>query len=676
MKTFKPHSNDLKGLEDSPWETPPSRSALPGSGTERRNGWLGRLLYGTLFVLVLPLCLWAWARGAGVNISLPAIHNSSLGIAMGVVGGALLVWGMLSLWVYGHGLPMNPYPPPRYVSRGAYGLMQHPIYVGFSLLCVGAAIGFGSAAGLWLVCPVVMMSCAALVFGYENIDLHDRFGESLPKPWLRIPSDANTAPDIAERMSIYFLVLLPWAGLYELLAASGVPADAVSGFLPFERKLPVLEWTEALYAGTYLLVTLVPWVAGTRHVLREFAVQGFIATCLMILFFSTIPVVAVPRAFAPHSLLGELLNQERRFDTPANALPSYHVFWILLSMTVFADRFPRWRYTWWLLGAAMCLSCVTTGMHAVIDVAGGVALFLATRCYRWFWEFLRRAAEQIANSWREWQFGRVRVINHGLYAGIGAALAIAIVGFLLGSDNAVPILFVGLVALVTSALWAQFVEGCPSLLRPYGYYGGMLGIILGSVLAGPLFGINPWLLLAAYSVAGPWVQSFGRLRCLVQGCCHGREAPVSLGIIYRHPRSRVCRLATLQGVPVHPTPLYSILWNVVIAALMARLWFVHAPLAIIGGLYLILTGVGRFVEEAYRGEPQTRWIGGLRLYQWIAIVTVVAGAVVTCVPTPHAAGSLHWILMTLLLAVGFGILTWFALGVDFPASKRRFARLA
>ena len=49
------------------------------------------------------------------------------------------------------------------------------------------------------------------------------------------------------------------------------------------------------------------------------------------------------------------------------------------------------------------------------------------------------------------------------------------------------------------------------------------------------------------------------------------------------------------------------------------------------GIYLLLSGCGRFVEEAYRGEPQTRVLAGLRFYQWIAIACVVAGAAITCV---------------------------------------------
>jgi len=99
------------------------------------------------------------------------------------------------------------------------------------------------------------------------------------------------------------------------------------------------------------------------------------------------------------------------------------------------------------------------------------------------------------------------------------------------------------------------------------------------------------------------------------------------------------------------------------------------PSTLIAGVYLILSGAGRFVEEAYRGEPQTKILFGLRLYQWIAIVTVVSGAVITTVssgPLPHGF-DLH--ASILLLAVACGAMTWFVTGVDFPESSRRFARL-
>ena len=90
---------------------------------------------------------------------------------------------------------------------------------------------------------------------------------------------------------------------------------------------------------------------------------------------------------------------------------------------------------------------------------------------------------------------------------------------------------------------------------------------MGALVA-PFFGTSIWSLLAAYAVAGPWVQACGRLRCLVQGCCHGCESSEFVGIRYSHPRSRVVRLAHLVGVPIHPTPLYSILANAVTAQIL------------------------------------------------------------------------------------------------------------
>jgi prolipoprotein diacylglyceryltransferase len=191
-----------------------------------------------------------------------------------------------------------------------------------------------------------------------------------------------------------------------------------------------------------------------------------------------------------------------------------------------------------------------------------------------------------------------------------------------------------------------------------------------------LSGASVWQVLSALVVAAPWIQGIGRLRCLVQGCCHGRPASEHLGIRYEHPRSRVCRIASLRGIPIHPTPLYSLVWNVAVALVVTRLYFLHTTTAMVGGVYLILSGIGRFVEEAYRGEPQTPIFCGLRLYQWIAMVTVFLGAAITTLartpPTPEPV--MH--LSSVLVALVCGIAAWFVSGIDFPESSRRFARLS
>jgi prolipoprotein diacylglyceryltransferase len=181
--------------------------------------------------------------------------------------------------------------------------------------------------------------------------------------------------------------------------------------------------------------------------------------------------------------------------------------------------------------------------------------------------------------------------------------------------------------------------------------------------------------LAAFSVGACVTKAFGRVRCLIQGCCHGRRVDAAWGIRYRHPRSRVLRLSALGGLPVHPTQLYSILASLTVCACLLRLWILAAPLSFIAGSYLVLTGLARFVEEHYRGEPQTAWAGGLRLYQWLAIAFVLAGAGITTVggspaPPPSGLSGATWIWLVLL-----GLVTYAAYGVDFPRSNRRFSRL-
>jgi prolipoprotein diacylglyceryltransferase len=540
---------------------------------------------------------------------------------------------------------------------------------------VGVAIAAHSASGLWLVSPTVMLGCVALVEGYEKDDLRRRFGAAVTRPLLHLPENELTAPAWNDRLSVYVLVLLPWLILYEAVVWMGIPTDAVVASLPFEQDLPVYEWTEVFYASTYVVVLLAPFVARTKRDLREFSIQALMATGLLVLLFLVVPLIALPRPFTPHGGLGRLLALERRYDSPAAAFPSFHVVWAFLAARVYARRLPSLRALGWTWAALVSISCITTGMHAVVDVLSGFIVFLLVAHMSAIWERTRHLTERIANSWREWRFGPVRIINHGLYAGLGAAVALSIVGTLIGSRHITAMMIIATSVVMAAAIWAQLIEGSPSLLRPYGWYGGLLGAVIGALIAG-LLGADPWLLLAAFSVAAPWVQSAGRLRCLIQGCCHGRATSAAIGIRYRHPRSRVCRLANLAAVPIHPTPLYSILWNMVIAVIMARLWFLHTSLSLIVGIYLILMGLGRFVEEAYRGEPQTAIYAGLRLYQWLAILSVLAGILVTLIKDTAAAPAAAPNWASIAAACGYGVITWFALGVDFPNSNRRFARLA
>jgi hypothetical protein len=305
-----------------------------------------------------------------------------------------------------------------------------------------------------------------------------------------------------------------------------------------------------------------------------------------------------------------------------------------------------------------------------------VPVWLAVRNPDALWRRLRGAAEWMANSWCEWRFGPVRVINHGAYAFVGAGIFILISGMAIGPVHALSVVWVGVCILLGAGLWAQWLEGSSKLLRPFGWYGGMAGAIIGALTARAA-GVPLLPLLASCAVAAPWLQIMGRMRCLVQGCCHGGPAGETIGIRYLHRRSRVMQIANLAGVAIHPTPLYSIIGNVVIGVLMARLRVVGAPDSFVLGAYLMLAGIARFVEESFRAEPQTPRVLGLPVYQWFAIASLVGGMVVSVVPSVARAGGFAAPSVALVVgAAALALLTGFAMGVDFPNSNARFSRLA
>jgi prolipoprotein diacylglyceryltransferase len=374
------------------------------------------------------------------------------------------------------------------------------------------------------------------------------------------------------------------------------------------------------------------------------------------------------------SIFAPLMEWERAFEAHNTAFPAFHVIWPMLALRLYTRAFPRTRVLYWPLVVAIGASCLTTGMHAIADVIAGLLLGAFFANLERVWRLLVRGAEIIAASRAEWRAGPLRLINHGLYAALGAALGVGVAITLAGRGQLGAILFVAAAAIAGAALWAQWVEGSSALLRPFGYYGGVIGaaaaIALSSLWTGS--GLE---LLAAFAAGAPFVQAAGRLRCLVQGCCHGRPVQSAIGMRVTEPSSRIVRIAHLGGVPLHPTALYSIVVNLAIGILLLRLWALAVPVALIAGAYFVFAGLTRFVEEHYRGEPQTRTVAGLRLYQWMSITSVVLGCLLTAVPSPAAPPPEAVTATTIAATLAAALAAYVAYGVDFPESNRRFARL-
>jgi protein-S-isoprenylcysteine O-methyltransferase Ste14/membrane-associated phospholipid phosphatase len=638
------------------------------------KGITGRVFYGLLFVAVIPFLMVLWTKSTDKIVTLPLPENISLGYVLLIAGVLFIISGMWNLWRYGHGLPMNAFPPERFVKNGIFAFTKHPIYSGAVMMSFGLSFIARSASGFWLVSPLFTLMIVAFVIGFENERTQSVFGEQDYRPFLSLPVASLGSPLISERISSYFLVFIPWLLVYEAFIFAGAPKDAICTSLPFEEHWPTWEFSEIFYSFTYLFALLVPVVIKTKDQLRCFIIDVWFATIIGGIIYLVFPFIVRQRVFIPHSFYGNLMLFERSLDGETGALPSFHVIWAFISARYFSRSIMRFKWIWYCLAVLISLSCITTGSHSLLDIIAGFCMFIIIVYRLQIWKYIRLQSEWLSNSWHEWRWGPVRLINHGFYGGAAGFAGTLLSGFFLGRQNAFAAFIIMIFVIVGAGLWAQFIEGSSKLLRPYGYYGGVIGVIVASTLAFFIFSINIYTLIASFAMAGPWIQSIGRLRCLVQGCCHGRPSNENIGIRFAHPFSRVNKISGLSGVPLHPTQLYSIGTNIVSGLILIRLFNIGMPSSFIIGLYFIMNGLGRFVEESFRGEAQTPYWAGMRIYQWIAIINILIGAFFSAIPNSGVL-SFQPNIESLLMAIVMGILVTIVSGVDFPESNRRFARL-
>jgi len=624
------------------------------------NLFLGKFLYGITFLILLPAGLWFWAKSTEKIILLPIIESKVAGGILVVAGALLMLWAMFALIYYGKGLPMNAYPPPVFVTKGPYRLFRHPIYWGFGLLMIGYFVYAGSPSGIWLVSPLTILGMVALVLGHESIDLKKRFPEQSIRTVLDYPESKTGSPDLRDRLTSLF-----WVGSY--LVLSNFIIEKLNGTVPplFGeplRDLPALENPLLPFLSVILLI-ITPFLLKGKDVLREWEVTGFIA-----LAFSDFIALLYPSIGAQY------------FPPQGFVLFSVPVFLIFIAIKAMFHQSRQATVIFTIVASFLVVIQLANSHSAELNLADSILIFLLSANYLKIWIFLKNSAEKIANSWKEWVFGKVRVINHGFYAGTGAFFGICFAGILAGKAYSWGLMVFNMLVIICAALWAQIIEGSAKLKRPFGYYGGVAGGLFGS-LAVLLMGLNVWVVLGVSAVVMPWIQAIGRLRCLVNGCCHGAQTndPI-IGIRYFHPRSRVCNISGLKGKLVHPTQLYAILWLFFVGIFLLTLWNKgNVPFPIITGLYLILTSLGRFVEEAYRGEVQTPNIKSLHLYQWVAIVCVIIGILMTVIQiepqviSPVISAGFSW--ESVAGAAISGLFVFFAMGVDFPNSNVRFSRL-
>lgn len=146
------------------------------------------------------------------------------------------------------------------------------------------------------------------------------------------------------------------------------------------------------------------------------------------------------------------------------------------------------------------------------------------------------------------------------------------------------------------------------------WYGGLIGGTLAVILAAYLKGVPLWLVVHCGAPAITVGQAFGRIGCFLVGDDYGYPTEMPWGIAF--PRG-----APPIDVPVHPTMLYEAAWLTFVAIFLWRRLDRSPNLF---AEYLVLAGIGRFVDELFRINPAL--IAGLSNAQVTALVSIVAGA--------------------------------------------------
>ncbi len=639
---------------------------------------LGKFLYGALFVVMWPaiLVICALRIDASGFVTWPVPIDPILAFALFAAGAAIMMAGWIALVRLGGGLPMNAYPTTGYVTGAVYGWMAHPIYVGFGMLAFGAAALAGSPAGFWYVAPMACLASAALVLGYEAPALAARFGTIASRRILGLPEESGFAVPLWQRAWLCIATLGSWAVLYTLFATAPTPSGAIIWRSLLDIGLPSHAGAVWVYSAAYGYAVIGPMLLGDATSLRRFFRAAWIAT---VLGFSTMLLLPGVHAFAPNAfngVTGELMGWNAYVDAPWLALPSFHVAWTVLASSCLALRWPRLAWLWHGVSLAVAFACLSLDAHAILDVLAGWLLALVAWHHAAIWRQAQSACEGLANSISSVAIGPFRIFSHAIWSALAAGVGTAVVLGFAGTAVAPHFLLFLTISVVAAALWGYLIEAQDKTARPFGYFGFCIGaaLCLGTFWAMDARGAA---LAAAIAIAAPIAQAIGRLRCIVQGCCHGRPTGGGThGIRVWNPTSRVVSQAGFACTPIYPTQLYSIAANLALFVIQLRLGQLSAPVGMIIGNYLMLQSVMRFVEERFRGEPRTPCWAQLNLYQWLSLAQFAFGLAFLAnpgVPMSTAIGADMPILPYALLAA---VLLAFAMSTDMPKAGWRFSRLA
>ena len=148
------------------------------------------------------------------------------------------------------------------------------------------------------------------------------------------------------------------------------------------------------------------------------------------------------------------------------------------------------------------------------------------------------------------------------------------------------------------------------------YYGGLIGAIAATTVFARMRREAVWSLFDFVVTSVPLAHAFGRIGCLLNGCCFGK--PAALWCAVRYPAASPAWWSQVQmsllhitdpesrtpSLPVHPIQIYESLYNLAVYGLLVYLYKRRKPHGVVAAAYLLAYSIGRFCLEFLRGDER------------------------------------------------------------------------
>lgn len=153
-------------------------------------------------------------------------------------------------------------------------------------------------------------------------------------------------------------------------------------------------------------------------------------------------------------------------------------------------------------------------------------------------------------------------------------------------------------------------------------YGGIIGGILAGFIYCKKNKINFLQHLDLFVPSIALAQGFGRIGCLLAGCCYGEETDSWFGITFHHSE------IAPNDVALVPTQIMESIFSFGLCGILLLLAKRTKKAGLVACVYLILYSLVRFVIEFYRGDIIRGQVGLLTTSQLIALIVILLTSVI------------------------------------------------